>query len=300
MNYYFSSIDGSDSGAGTIVSPYRSMTKLNSVLGTATGGDVLFLKKGSIWTNEPPMQPTKSGSTGYPIVIDAYGNDGDPKPTISGFQTITNWAPSPSTGIYQTQIFPDSSPNVVIVNGVNTGPGRYPKFTPGRNPSDGGYLFFEQYTANASIWDKDLPASPNWTGAAISIRNQDWTIYCGKVTSHLSNGTLIYSGITATPQSANRGYFFTHDIRCCTSVGDWFYDGSLFYMYFGQNDPYSYEVKVAVQDSGVYTNYRNNMTFKNLDIEGMNYAGIWVAGGSNITLESCNIKKTNYYGINMH
>ncbi|MFQ4149302.1 carbohydrate binding domain-containing protein [Arthrobacter sp. LAPM80] len=78
-NLYFLDCGAASNGAGTMASPWNSLTTVNAT--TFAAGDQLLLKRGS--TCEGTLRPQGSGEAGAPIVIDAYGS-GQAKPRING------------------------------------------------------------------------------------------------------------------------------------------------------------------------------------------------------------------------
>src|SRR6476646_11511365 len=74
-NYYFSSSSGDDnrssSQAQSSSTPWRSISKLNSIFSTLNGGDVIYFKRGDYFYGS--ITVSKSGSSGLPIKFDAYG-----------------------------------------------------------------------------------------------------------------------------------------------------------------------------------------------------------------------------------
>ena len=73
--YYIDSVAGADTNPGTIASPWKNISKLNSK--TLTPGTQIFLKCGSSWTGQQ-LKFNGSGTAGSPIVIDQYGTGAMP------------------------------------------------------------------------------------------------------------------------------------------------------------------------------------------------------------------------------
>lgn len=70
--YYVDSVDGDDNNSGkSDGAPWRSLDKINAT--TFEPGDKILFKGGSSWTGE--LWPKGSGASGYPIVIDRYGEN---------------------------------------------------------------------------------------------------------------------------------------------------------------------------------------------------------------------------------
>jgi uncharacterized repeat protein (TIGR02543 family) len=90
--YYFSA-SAPSAGNGTLASPYKDITILNTL--NLSAGDTALLEYGSVWTNTN-IQPdnnsyyiklNKSGTGSSPIKFDAYGDSSKPKPVINGSGT---------------------------------------------------------------------------------------------------------------------------------------------------------------------------------------------------------------------
>lgn len=68
-SYYFSSSIGNDSNLGSEVSPFKTISKLNSL--ALVAGDNIFFKKGDTFIGQ--IIVSYSGTNGFPIVYDSYG-----------------------------------------------------------------------------------------------------------------------------------------------------------------------------------------------------------------------------------
>jgi len=78
-NFYVSYISGNDLNAGTFLSPWKTLTKVN-----ATGfvpGDSIFFARNESWNNQ--LVVSSSGSNGDPVFYGAYGSGN--RPLINGF-----------------------------------------------------------------------------------------------------------------------------------------------------------------------------------------------------------------------
>ena len=85
-NYYFSSSTGNDSRtsvqAQSKLTPWQSITKLNSSMSSFLPGDSVLFNRGEVFYGSITI--TKSGSASLPIVFAAYGVGA--KPEISGLK----------------------------------------------------------------------------------------------------------------------------------------------------------------------------------------------------------------------
>src|SRR5208282_5751694 len=76
--YYVSSSAGNDSNSGTSAStPWQTIAHVNGQ--TFHPGDSILFKRGDVWNES--LAPASSGSSGNPIMFDAYGTGAAPNLT---------------------------------------------------------------------------------------------------------------------------------------------------------------------------------------------------------------------------
>jgi parallel beta-helix repeat protein len=286
--YYYISNSGNDSDPGTSESfPWRSLAKINSF--TPSPGDQILFKRGDEWYGTLTLNA--SGSSGNPIVYGAYGEG--PDPVISGFTAITSGWTNEGGGIYSKVITSESQTNMVTINGINTGIGRYP------NKGD-AYLTYESFNSNVSITDNQLVGTPDWTGAELIKRPNDWSWERCKITNH-SGTTINYTNpLSSYTGSKGNGYFIQNDLRTLDQFGEWYHNTSSgkFYMYFGNSTPSSYTVKVATKNSLITNPGYKFVTIKDLDILGSIQNAVYNNTlSNNFTVQNCNISFAGDYGV---
>ena len=276
-DYYVSS-SGNDSANGlTSSTPWQSISKVNSVFSSLNPGDRILFKKGERFYGA--LQISRSGSSGSPITLSAYGTGANP--VISGFTAITGWS-NYGSGIYSKAISCQSRPNMVTVNDVNTPIGKWPNT---------GFLFIDSHASNTSISDANLPSSPDWTGAEVVIRKNEYIWDRNKITAH-SGTTLQYTSGSYYNAIDGYGYFIQNSLKTLDQQGEWYYDGSTFYMYFGSASPASYVVKVSSIDQLASLLDKNYITFENLAFEGANLYALQISNSDYVTVKNCQINFT--------
>ncbi len=286
---YYIATSGSDTNNGTSTStPWKTLAKVKNA--TFNPGDNILFKRGDSW--EGGITVSSSGASGNPITYGAYGT-GD-KPVITGFKTISSWT-NLGEGIYEASC-PSclDSVNVLTINGVNTGMGRYPNY----NSTDGGFLRFESHTSDTSITDNQLTETPNWTGAEVVIRSNRWTLSRKKISSH-SGGTLTFPA-TGYQLSNGSGYFIQNDPRTLDQIGEWYYNPSTkkIQIYFGGNNPASYIVKVSAVDNLIFNYSKSNLIFENLSLNGGNVAAIYLTQSSQYNnINNIDVSGIGQYGV---
>src|ERR1035437_8834850 len=214
-NYYFS-VTGNDANNGTSTStPWQTVSKFNSVSGYTqkNPGDSLLFKRGDTFYGS--LRIGSSGSSGSPIVIGAYGTGS--KPVITGFTTVSAWT-NLGSNIWESiaAVSTLATCNMVTINGVNTPMGRYPNT---------GYLTFQSHSGTTSITSSSLTGTPNWTGAALVVRTNQFILDRTIITSQ-SGGTLTYSPALAYTPTDGFGYFIQNDSRTLDTANDWYYNPS--------------------------------------------------------------------------
>jgi hypothetical protein len=248
-------------------------------------GDIVQLKRGDTWHDI--ITTAQSGAAGNLIITGAYGTGA--KPVISGFTEITGWV-NVGGGIYSKVIACEGNVcNMVTVNGVNTPMGRFP---------NAGWLVYEAHVDNVSITDNELVEPPDWTGAEVVIRKDKWMLDRNVITNQV--GTVItYTPIQVTYSGTNGyGYFFQNDMKCLDDLlGEWYYNGNTFYMYFGAVDPYTQTVKISTRNELLYINAKNYVKFENIYFEGANTNAIQNRSGQKVIIENCDFKSIGVNGI---
>ena len=279
-NYYFSSVSGDDSRTGAQAqnpaTPWKTLSKLNSFFSSLSAGDSVLFKRGETFYGS--IVVSKSGTAANPIRFGAFGSGA--KPIISGFTTVNTWT-SLGSNIWESTVAAStlSSTNMVVINGANTAMGRYPNT---------GYLTYEGHTANTSITDNQLTATPNWTGAEVVIKMTHWVINRSPITSHA--GTKInYTSSDVNYDPINGfGYFIQNDARTLDTQNEWYFDPATkkIKIYSSANPG---TVQVASITDLVTATSKSYLTFDNISFEGANSDAFNISFSNNIVIQNCDI-----------
>ena len=292
-NYYVAA-NGNNANAGTSSSaPWQTISKVNSFFTSIVAGDSILFRRGDTFYGA--IVVGKSGSSGKPIVISAYGTGN--KPIITGFVTPSSWT-NVSTGVYQAYIpGAKSTLNTVTLNNTAQALGRYPN----ADAANGGYLNYESSSGSTSITDNQLTTSTNWVGAEVVIRKKLWVLDRGKITAH-SGGTLTFSNTNGSTYTATNGYgyFMQNDPRTLDRLGEWYYKTSTQYlqMYFGTATPSSYAVKVSCIDTLLIMVSKSYININNISFEGANGNAIYGSSGSYVNIQTCDFNNNGVGAIN--
>ena len=228
---------------------------------------------------------SRSGSSGKPITIGAYGTGANP--VITGFTTVSGWTNLGSNIWESTNAISAASPvNMVVINGVNTRMGRYPNT---------GYLTYQSFSGKTKITSSSLSGSPNWTGAEAVIRKQRWIIDRNPITAQ-SGGTITYTPSSVYDGQAKYGFFIQNDSRTLDVQNEWYYNRSTKKLrIYSTSAPVN--VQVTTKDTLVYMKYRNYITFDNLSFRGSNKDAFVVLSSANVTIQNCSIDYSGFDAI---
>jgi parallel beta-helix repeat protein len=284
-NYYFSSSIGNDSyssiEAQSPLTPWKTLSKLNSFMVNVQAGDSILFKRGEIFYGS--MIITKSGTAANPIVFAAYGTG--VKPILSGLTTLSNWT---SQGVNKWEADCSScgtSVNMLLINGSSQPLGRYPNAT----DTNKGYLTFES-NSSLQITDNELLASPDWTGAELVVRSSRWIMERRLIASHMGN-QINFSSATTYPLTNNYGYFIQNHPLTLDSYGEWYYNPftKKILVHTDSNNPSSHTTAVATQNILITINNTNYVNINEIDLTGANVTSINTNSSNYISITNCEI-----------
>lgn len=225
-------------------------------------------KADTLWLNRGQTYGTINVVSGRVYAATGIGAN----PIVSGFKSITTWT-SLGGNVWQSEAV-SVRPNIVLINGVNKLPARYP---------NSGYLTYETSSQN-TIKDNELTGT--WIGGEVAVRKVEWVFDKGVIVAQ--NGTtLTYSNISGDFGTNGWGYFIQNHPSAMDQQGEWCYSN-------GKLLVYSTSQPINVKYSSVSTLADGNGgTFINIDFEGSNEFSI---KGSN-KLIGCNVKYSGSFGI---
>ena len=110
--YYVDYTTGNDDDTGlTEALAWKTIAKVNA--SSFSGDDQILFKRGETWREQ--LKPISSGTSGHPIIFDAYGTGADP--IINGSYLNTSWTQY-SGNIYYCTPSVQSDPTKVWWNGT--------------------------------------------------------------------------------------------------------------------------------------------------------------------------------------
>lgn len=295
--YYFSTSSGDDSRSAAQAqnpdTPWKSVSKLNSIFRSLKPGDEILLKRGDVFYGT--INISRSGTSSSPIVIGAYGSG--PKPVITSLVKLSDWK-SVGNGVYESSDKSlKKSLNVVLINQEIQEEGRFPN----RDESNGGYLRITSYSGNHSVTSKELSSTPNFSGGEVVIRKNQWIIDRHKISNHSGN-KINYAGTGSYRPGEGYGMFIQGHRNTLDQFGEWYYEenkGRL-YVHFGSSSPNSNVVQASTADYLVTKSYAaSHLRIENLHFNGANRDAIHLAGGTNVRIVNVDVDNSGENGMTM-
>lgn len=288
-DYYFSSSSGNDNytfeESQSLLTPWRSIQKLNEISNYLKAGDRILLKRGDVFHGT--IRITRGGASGNPISFDSYG--AGEMPIITSLLKIQNWD-FKGNGIYQSKIQDIESQKlkIVLIDGELKEVGRFPNFS----DANGGYLTIKSLNNDLSINGTEIPFDAK--GGEIVIRKNQWIIDSYPI-KQSKDGKVDYWNVGKSPYRPLEGfgYFIQNHEKTLDQPGEWSYskDEKILSIYFGDNTPAEKNIEVAISDYLVITGLLvQHISFKNLHFKGGNKNLIHIQKSSNILIDNCVIE----------
>ncbi|MEO6135547.1 MAG: PA14 domain-containing protein [Ginsengibacter sp.] len=273
---YYIAANGNDGNNGTSSSsPWQTINKLNAYFSYINSGDRVFFRRGDTFYGT--IKIGKSGTSGSPITLGAYGSGENP--VISGLSAVTSWN-NLGGNIWESSNAVSSLPytNMVLVDGVTVAMGRWPNT---------GYLYYQSHNSNISITSSGLIGSQNWTGAEVAMFVTTYGQSRNKILSQ-SGTTINYQAnpISESIQYENQGFFIQNDSRTLDSPGEWYYNPSTKKLrLYSLGTPNN--VQLTTVDTLLITNEKSYITVENIAFKGSNRTSFLINNSKYISINNC-------------
>lgn len=297
-DYYFSDQSGDDSRSAAAAqnpsTPWKSIEKLNTIFSTLNPGDAVYFKRGEKYYGT--IHIDKSGTSGNPIKIGAYGSGS--KPIITSFIEIENWNGLSNNQFESVSALKTSDVQVVLVNGKRVELGRFPN----GDQDNEGYITITSVTDKNSI-SGDFPAgSSNWLGAQVVIKKMQWVIDSHKVTAHSSNNITFDSESSSYIPKIGFGFFIQNHPNTLDKYGEWYFNPSTkkIRLHFGNEKPADALIEYASLPYLITKSSRaNHIVVENLHLSGANKDAIYFSSGDDVRISKVDIDFTGEDGMHI-
>lgn len=281
-NIYISSSGGNDGNLGLApASAWKTVAKLNASWASIVAGDSILLKRGDTFYGS--IVVAKSGSTGMPIIIGAYGTGA--KPVISGFTTLTGWT-SVGTNLWECSALTiKDSINILTVDGVAKEVGRTDWMVYQATSSTPT----NQITSNTTL-------TTSYVGAEIVVKKNSFAAERGIITGQSGNTFTFRQGRAidnSQPTGFSKGtnlfgFYLQRFPESLNAQNEWYFNTVTNKMrIYSVANPSTYTIRATYIDTVINLNNRTNIIVSNLAIEGAGMYGIESYGGANVTINNC-------------
>src|SRR4051794_31931704 len=291
LSSYFVSTGGSDSNAGSLARPFRSIQRAANI---ASPGDTVFVRGG---TYRETVRPLRSGSGSAPISFKAYNGE---NVTVSGADVVSGWSRY-NGSVYKARQGWDlgMGNNQVFVDGQAMVEARWPNTS--LDLSHPNVAVADKISAGSSsgtLYDSALTMPDGfWNGAIMHIvPGQSWFGQTARVTSS-SRGRLSFTYKNMSGKETPTGgdpFYLTGKFRALDAPTEWFRDsdGSLYLWTRNSDNPGGHTVEAKHRAYAFDLRGRSNIT-----VDGFNIfaATITTGSSSGIRLNDLDVRYTSQY-----
>lgn len=286
--YYLAS-NGSDLNDGlSEQTPWKTISKLNSMMTSLTPGSQILFRKGDVFSGM--IMATKSGTAGNEIIFGSYGNG--ELPVINGVKTITGWT-AYSGNIYVVN-FSDTISHL-YANGKLMTIARFP---------NSRFLKIDNASSASNFYDAELNQSAGyWNQANCRVRSANWC-YESRTVSNFNGGNITLSPATQYTIYSKSGYFFDNKLALLDTANEWYYDkpaGKLYFFAPGGADPNTLLTEGIITRYGfLLSNSSSNVIIQDLKFSGFreNCMELYIA--NNIKIRRCIIAGSGKFGLRIN
>jgi len=223
---YYVSVSGSDSNAGTLESPFRTIQKAASLM---VPGDVCYIKAG---VYREAVKPKNNGTSSAHITFKNFEND---KVYIVGTDSVGGWEP------YKNGIFKAYYPKYVTQLSVNkkmANEARWPNFRGdymSKADWKGVYIPTTGTSSLATFSGTNFTQNFWKGGTAIIVVGSKWIAHKGSIDA--SNGNQVNCAIRSSPWNgtlngiyggAGMGYIIKH-LNALDTINEWHWQKDTLY-----------------------------------------------------------------------
>lgn len=288
-DYYFSQ-SGDDGNAGTEASPFKTISKLNTLIPQLQAGDSVFFNRGDTWNEAEITISGIGGTSSSEIVFTAYGTGNDP--IISGGKDVSGLFTQ--DGNYWTYAYSGYTKSSYVKNTSGlliNGDFNYIA----REPELGEYYWNTSDGSSTTITDTDR----SWTtdqlvNGVVNIYTDNYTLCNSLITDNTSTGitvnTLSNVDNGATRSASTDGgnpYFLTNYREAADNDGEHWYDEDTLGVYY-ESALNSQTVEFPIVDRVFDIDNAEYLKFDNLDIRCANLILIDM-DNSTAKFDSCKI-----------
>jgi hypothetical protein len=290
-NWYISSGSGNDANAGTsTAAAWASITKLNASWGSINAGDSVLFMKNEFFRGT--IRVTKSGTSGNPIVIGAYGT-GD-NPIFTAFESLEVWT-SIGGNKYTCPSSAKANVNMLVFDDAVAQIAQYPNGNVWIPSTANGTV-----TGNNTINTVTVGTTPTAVaGDEIIIKKKDWNNERDTITS-IAGNTISYRQYSAYPGIVGYGVKYQRNAAFLDIQGEWDFNAGVVTLYSTDN-PGLHDIKISNNDTAIFLGTQSYITVENIAFEGYNMYGIHSfnasSGGNHITAQYCDFTYMGRSGI---
>lgn len=294
--YAVDAVQGNDANPGTPSAPFRTLSRLRSVV--LASGQGIYLRCGSVWRESLDLGATQLRDN---TVIAPYGsNCNAARPRITGANAFNgSWVKS---GNIWSRKLPTSTPRItrLFVGGEPMRLAQWPNASVAMALSQTS----TQATIVASASDRAALSGKSIVGATVQTRSAPWWIDAMTISSYdAASGTMRWSGSTRYPQQTGQGYVLQNKLWMLDAPGEFFHDTSTGTLYVypssasAQSNLNGTTVEAAVRNTAVTLRDRAGLRMSGVRVDMANDVGVLLSQTSAAVLDQMQIAHHGDSGV---
>jgi parallel beta-helix repeat protein len=299
--YYVDATAGSDTNAGSLAAPWKTLSRLKTA-GLTTGQSV-YLRCGAVWRESLALGATQLADG---VSFGAYGTEcATSKPRILGSDNLTGgWA---KTGNVWSRKVTTGTPKIarLFINGVAQRVAQWPNHTASAGfasvdaSNTASNLQFKLKAADAlTLKGKDL------VGATAFLRSMAWSVDAASVGSFDTTTNMVRLGkATAYATGATTEYVLTDKQWMVDAPGEFFHDtvNNTVYVYpadaVSQAKINSSQIEGSVRDVAVSLSGRKGLSVSGIAIEMARVDGLALSQAPESSVSGIDVRGHGRYGV---
>ena len=279
--YFVDSRRGDDRFSGLSRNePWKSLDKVNNA--RFSPGDRVLLRRGRLWHGS--LLIVSSGSGKAPVIIGAYGPEGDDKPVISGFLPDDSWCDwsEEANGIYSTSIncLDISPPSLLSYKGTSRPPLTILKFEGSCTLPSSGAVILQLDGTYRSMWLQSVHGD-TVSGYALRPLVPGIRVHVREIRQGREDS---WPDTLSAPVAVS-------DVHVLEEPGHWFVDRKSNRLYIRATEsPRSGFVKISARSCGIRVSGSSHVEIRDIKVRGFNETGVWIHKSSYVTLSGVEVE----------
>jgi hypothetical protein len=287
QTYYVSSKGDDNSDGKNVSTPWRSLAKLSTVLGTLKPGDSILLERGSVFTGTLNIQ--SSGLPQKPIYIGAFGKGANP--IMKGSVQQKNWTLMENNIWVAVCDSCKEAPANLFINNKAQPVGRFP---------NKGYRLVTSQKKGTFVDSSIGLQDADWRGGELVVKSKPYILDRFPIQSYRNAVFEVTTPDKYKPEEKSP-YFIQNHFATLDSPGEWCFSSfeKKLFVYATKLPPSKYPVEVSYVKTGLIINDQHDIVVENISFVNYQNTAVQITRSSNVALRENIITCPGINGLEM-